>query len=67
MIIERNKDEIIFKIAADTDIEELQELADLLKFKELSRKSKATQEQVDELAKVAKKGRWQKTKSGLGL
>lgn len=67
MIIERTKDEIIFKISGDTNIDELQEVADILTFKEISRKSKATQEEVDELAKLAKKGRWEKTKDKLGL
>lgn len=67
MIIERNKNEIIFKIAADTNIDELQEYADLLKVKELSRKSKVSQRKADELAKMAKKGRWQKTKARLDL
>lgn len=67
MIIERTKDEIIFKIPGDTNIDELQEIADILTFKEISRKSKAKQEAVDELAKLAKKGRWEKTKDKLGL
>lgn len=67
MIIERIKDEIIFKIPGDTNIDELQEIADILTFKEISRKSKATQEEIDELAKLAKKGRWEKTKDKLGL
>lgn len=30
MIIERNKTEIIFKLPADTNIDELQEMAELL-------------------------------------
>lgn len=65
--MERTKGEIIFRIPADTDIDELQEIVDLLSFKEISRKSKATQVEVDKLAKLAKKGRWEKTRAKLGL
>lgn len=67
MIIEQTKDEIIFKLPANLNIEELQEMADLLGVKEISQKSKATQKEVDELAKVAKKGRWKRTRAKLGL
>ncbi|MEQ8417182.1 MAG: hypothetical protein RIF36_02725 [Imperialibacter sp.] len=67
MIIERKDNEIIFRLPGDTDIDDLQAVVDWLKFREISRKSKATQEQIDELAREAKKGRWEKTKSILGL
>ena len=67
MIIERNKNEIIFKIPASVNIDDLQDLANLFEFKEVTRKSKATQKQVDNLVKDIKKGRWSKTKSKMGL
>ena len=66
MIIERNKDEIIFRLPADTDISILQEIAEFLEFSQIASKSKATQKDVDELVKKIKKGRWEKTRKNLG-
>jgi hypothetical protein len=48
-------------------LEELQEIADLFAFKEIAKKSKASQIEVDDLVKKIKKGRWAKTKRKLGL
>lgn len=67
MIIERNKDEIIFKLEGNINIDDLQDLTDLFEFKEISRKSKAKQKDIDSLVKSIKKGRWEKTKNKLGL
>jgi hypothetical protein len=67
MIIERNKDEVIFRLSGKVNIDELQDLTDLFEFKEISAKSKAKQKDVDLLAKEIKKGRWEKTKNELGL
>lgn len=67
MIIERNKNEVVFRVSASTKIEDLQALADYLTFQEVASKSKATQEQTNALVKDIKKGRWKKTKSNLGL
>jgi hypothetical protein len=67
MIIERTKNEIIFKLPINSNIDELQDMADLFEYKEIVKKSKATQKDVDELVKSIKKGRWAKTKSMLNL
>lgn len=67
MIIERTAKEIIFRLPSSTKLEELQDIADLFTFKEISQKSKATQKDVDDLVKKIKKGRWNKTKKKLGL
>lgn len=67
MIIERNDKEVVFRIPASTDIDELQDIADLLEFMEIARKSKASQKDVDNLVKEIKKGRWQDTKDKLNL
>ena len=67
MIVERNKDEIIFRLPASTDIDELQDFADFLEFFEISRNSKASQIQVDELVNTIKKNRWEKTKKKTGI
>ncbi len=55
MIIERTQDEIIFRLPADFNIDELQELADWLEYSLITRKSKATQKDVDKLVKTIKK------------
>lgn len=67
MIIERNKDEVVFRLAGNINIDDLQDMTDLFEFKEISKKSKATQKDVDKLVKTIKKGRWEKTKDELGL
>lgn len=67
MTIERTSKEVVFRLPSTTKLEDLQELANLFAFKEISRNSKATQKEVDELVKKVKKGRWAKTKRKLGL
>ena len=67
MIIERTSKEVIFRLPSSTKLEDLQDIADLFTFKEISKKSKARQKDVDELVKTIKKGRWAKTKQKLGL
>jgi hypothetical protein len=67
MIIERTSKEIIFRLPSSTKLEDVQEIANLFAFKEIVRNSKATQNDVDELVKKIKKGRWAKTKKKLGL
>ena len=63
MIIERTKNEVIFRLSANTNIDDLQDMSDFLEFRELSNKSNATQSDVDALVKSIKKGRWAKTKA----
>ncbi len=58
MIIERTKKEIIIRLPGDINIDELQDVTDWLKYKEITRKSKAKQADVDELVSLIKKGRW---------
>ena len=67
MIIERNKDEVVFRLPGNISIDDLQDMTDLFEFKEISKKSKATQKDVDKLVSTIKKGRWKKTKGELGL
>ena len=63
MIIERTNNEIIFRLPGDIKIDELQELTDWFRYLEVTRKSKATQSDVDTLVKSVKKGRWAKAKA----
>lgn len=65
MTIERTSEGIIFKVPNDTNLEDLQDIADLLEFKSIVKKSKATQKDTDALLREAKKGRWEKTKKFL--
>lgn len=67
MIIERTSNEVVFRLPSSTKLEDLQAIANLFSFKEISRKSKASQKDVDELVKKVKKGRWAKTKRKIGL
>ena len=67
MIIERTSKEVVFRLPSSTKLKDLQDIANLFAFKEVSQKSKATQKEVDELVKKIKKGRWAKTKQKLGL
>lgn len=62
MIIERTKNEIIFRLPYNISVDDLQDLTDLFEYKEIAKKSKATQQDVDLLVKSIKKGRWSKTK-----
>ena len=45
------------------NIDDLQDLTDWLHFKEITRKSKAKQTDVDSLVAEIKKGRWNKRKA----
>ena len=67
MIIERTSKEVIFRLPSSTKLKDLQEIADLFTFREISQKSKASQKEVDNLVKKIKKGRWNKSKQKIGL
>jgi hypothetical protein len=68
MIIERTKKEVVFRLpSVNLTVDDLQAVADWVEFKSLAKKTKATQKQVDDLVNKIKKGRWNKTKSKLGL
>jgi hypothetical protein len=66
MIIERTSDEIIFRLPGNLSIDELQALTDWFEYNIITKKSKATQGDVDKLVKSIKKGRWEKTKKRIG-
>jgi hypothetical protein len=59
MVIERTNSEIIMRLPSFVNFEEIQRFIDLMKYKEATARSQATQEDVDEIAKSAKKGWWQ--------
>jgi hypothetical protein len=67
MKIERTKNEVIITSPATVNVDDLQDLADLIGYKEIASRSKATQQNVDDLVSDIKRGRWEKTKSKLDL
>ena len=65
MLIERTDKEVIIRLPASTNIEDLQNMVDYARYKELTSKSKATKKEIDKLAKEVKKGRWKKLRKKL--
>ena len=67
MIVERYNDEILVRFTAGTKTTRIQTILDYLRNEEFTSKSTATEEEVDNLVKLAKSGRWERTKKELGL
>ncbi len=65
MLIERTSQEVIIRIPASVDTTGLQRLIDYLTYKEATANSKATQKQVDQLARDVKKGWWKSNRKRL--
>ena len=62
MLIERTANEVIIRLPASVDTTGLQRLVDYLTYKEATADSKATQVQIDKLAREVKKGWWKKNR-----
>ena len=67
MIVERQDNEISVRFSAKMKASRIQTILDYLRYEELTSKSTATENDVNELLKDVKKGRWKKTKEELGL
>lgn len=67
MTIEFTSKEIIFRVPKNTKIEDLQDLANLFEFKQIARKSKAKQKELDAILNESKKGRWASIKNKMGI
>jgi hypothetical protein len=65
MIIERTHNEIIFRFPKSMNFDDLQDITDFFEYKELTQKTKVSQKDVDDLVKIIKKGRWERTKQQL--
>ena len=63
MQIERTNKEVIIRLPSYVNAEGLQELVDYLTYLEATAKSKATQADVDKLAREANKNWWKKNRS----
>ena len=59
MVVEQINNEIVVRIPSHVaDIEDVQRFIDLIVYKEATARSQATQEDIDKIAKEAKKGWW---------
>ena len=65
MLIERTSQEVIIRLPASVDTTGLQRLIDYLTYKEATAGSKATQKQVDLLAREVKKSWWKRNRKRL--
>lgn len=62
MLIERTNDEILIRVSSKTDLTGLQRILDFVRFREITSESKATQRQIDALAKASKASWWDQNK-----
>lgn len=60
--IESNAKEILIKLSIDTSLDDIQQILKYFTYINLVSKSKADQEQIDDLAKEVKSGWWEKNK-----
>jgi hypothetical protein len=67
MILERTKNEILVRLPAYVDLTELQNMLDYLEYKENTAKSKATQQEVDNLAEAVNERIWTRVKGKRNL
>ena len=67
MKIESTDKEIILRFSSSQNIDELIDIIDYFQFKKTALKSKASQKDLDNLLSIAKKGRFNKLKSRVGL
>ena len=61
MIVERQNNEILVRVSAGIKTSRIQTILDYLRYEELTSKSTATEGDIDQLLKEAKKGRWDRT------
>ena len=62
MTIERVKDEILIRVPASVNTDGIQDIIDLIVYREATSKSQATQKDVDLLVSEIKQNRWDKLK-----
>ncbi len=60
--IEQTENEIIIRLPYDLGVEDIQRMLNYLSYKRLIQDSEATEDQINQLAKEAKKGWWEKNK-----
>lgn len=62
MIIERKKNELVIRLPNNMDAKDIQDFLNYLEYKEATSKSKARQQDINDIAKEAKKGLWTKNR-----
>lgn len=67
MIVEIQNNEILVRFKMGTRASQIQSILDYLKYEELTLKSTATEQDIEDLVNEAKKGRWEKIKKQIGL
>jgi len=67
MIVERQNNEILVRFSAGIKTSRIQTILDYLRYEELTSKSKASEEDINELLVEVKKGRWDRIKDEIGL
>lgn len=67
MIIEQLNNEILIRIPMTMASSRIQSIMDYLRYEELTSDSKATEDDVDNLTKEAKKDRWDRIRNEIGL
>lgn len=65
MIIEKNSKEIIIRLSADIDTEDLQDFLNYARYKELTSSYKTDQKDVDKISKEINADWWSKNRSQL--
>lgn len=65
MILERTPTEVILRLPADINWEDLELMIRFIKYREQVAKSKAKQEDIDELAREVNKQWWEENKDRL--
>jgi hypothetical protein len=63
MVVERINNEIIVRIPSSVNFEELQRFIDLMRYKEATAGSEAKQKDIDQIAKDAHNGWWEKNRA----
>ena len=67
MIVELQNNEILIRFKAGAKASRIQAILDYLRYEELTSKSTATEEDVENLVSEAKKDRWKRMKKQIGL
>ena len=65
MVIERTKDEVVIRISASIDTDDLQDFLNYIRYKELTSTFKVSQEDVDQLSTEINSSWWDKNKEKL--
>ncbi|MBS9767895.1 MAG: hypothetical protein KGV44_10210 [Flavobacteriaceae bacterium] len=63
LLVERNVNEIVLRLPADTDIFSVQRVLEYFKYKQAIKKSKATEKDAEQLATELKTNWWEENKN----